>query len=356
MQNWEALLVNRQTTINETIKVIDKGGQRIALVIDEAYHLLGTVTDGDIRRALLNHVDLDSPVQKIMCHSPKTVNINWSTDLILSTIEKYKVTQLPIVDGEYKVVGLQTVYDFLGKSRYDNPVFLVAGGLGKRLHPLTQDCPKPLLKIGNKPILELILEHFIALGFHRFYISVHFMPHMIKQHFGNGSTWGVSIQYIQEAQPLGTAGALSLLPHDEIDLPVFMMNADLLTSLDFKNLLDFHYKYQGIATVGVRQYENCIPFGVIEFNGHNITSIVEKPVQRFFISAGIYVLSPEFIQKIAPSTAIDMPDLLQSYIHSGNKINMFPIHEYWLDIGQLDDFKKAQEEYLFFKKHVNTIC
>ncbi|CEK10222.1 nucleotidyltransferase family protein [Legionella hackeliae] len=344
MQNWESLIIHPQATISETIEILDKGGQRIALVTDQNRRLLGTVTDGDIRRALINHLTLDLPVERIMCNTPKTASVNWSKDLILSTIEKYQLMQLPIVDTDGRVVGLQTLYDVLRNRHRDNPVFLIAGGFGTRLHPLTQDCPKPLLKVGNKPILELILERFIDAGFHRFFISLHYMPEMIKEHFGDGSRWGVNIQYVHETKPLGTGGALGLLPHSEIDLPLFMMNGDLLTSLDFQSLLDFHYDHQGIATMCVRQYEHCVPFGVIDFHGHRVASIVEKPVQRFFINAGIYVLSPELIRGVHPEVRIDMPDLLQEHINKGNNVNMFPIHEYWLDIGRMDDFNKAQKD------------
>ena len=212
---------------------------------------------------------------------------------------------------------------------------------------MTQDCPKPLLKIGDKPILELILERFIEAGFHRFYISTHFMPELIKAHFGDGSRWGVTIDYIYEEQPLGTAGSLGLLPHEDIDLPLLMMNGDLLTSLDFQNLLDFHQEQDAVATVCVREYEHRVPFGVMSFQGHRITGIVEKPVHRSFINAGIYLLSPEFIRSVPPNVRIDMPDLLMRHITQGHSVNMFPVHEYWLDIGRMDDFKQAQDDVAF---------
>ncbi|KTC66085.1 mannose-1-phosphate guanyltransferase [Legionella adelaidensis] len=351
MHNWEILLINPLQTINEAIQVLDRGGQRIALVVDDNRRLVGTVTDGDIRRALISHLNLNLPISQIMCHHPKVAQANWGKDLILSTIEKYKVMQLPIIDADGKVVGLHTLYDVLRNRHRDNPVFLIAGGFGTRLHPLTQDCPKPLLRVGDKPILELILERFIQAGFHRFFISLHYMPEMIKGYFGDGSRWGVSISYVQEENPLGTGGALGLLPHKEIDLPLFMMNGDLLTSLDFQSLLDFHYDHPGVATMCVRQYEHCVPFGVVDCQGNRVTSIIEKPTQRLFINGGIYVLSPELVANVPHNTRVDMPDLLQGYINKGQTVNMFPIHEYWLDIGRLDDFNKAQQDiadsYLF---------
>lgn len=343
MKNWEALLISPLTPLSEAIVVLDKGGQRITLVVDEQGILLGTVTDGDVRRALIKQAQLDLPVKDMMCDTPKTASADWSRELILATMEEHNLLQIPIVDIHNKVVGLETLHELLKKRRKDNPVFLIAGGFGTRLHPLTEECPKPLLKIGSKPILELILERFIEAGFHRFFISTHFMPEMIKKYFGDGSRWGVSIQYVHEEHPLGTAGALGLLPREEINLPVLMMNGDLLTALNFQNLLDFHEQHQGLATVCVREYEHRVPFGVLNFQGHQITSIVEKPTYRSFINAGIYLLSPEFAKSVLPGVRIDMPDLLTHHIEKGKVINMFPIHEYWLDIGRMDDFEKAQD-------------
>ncbi|MDP3559067.1 MAG: nucleotidyltransferase family protein [Legionellaceae bacterium] len=344
MDNWKTLLISPQTTMSEAIEVLDKGSQRIALVADECGHLLGTVTDGDIRRALIRHSPMDLPVQEMMCEAPRLARTDWSRELILATMEKFQLLQLPVVDEKGYIIGLETLHDMLKKRHRDNPVFLMAGGFGTRLYPLTQDCPKPMLKIGGKPILEHILERFIEEGFHRFFISLHFMPEMIKEYFGDGSCWGVNIRYVYEESPLGTGGALGLLPCDEINMPLFMMNGDLLTSLSFKNFLDFHQEHPAVATVCVREYEHRVPFGVLSFQGHRVESIVEKPLHRSFINAGIYLLTPEFVKSVQPGVKIDMPDLLQQHINRGQQVNMFPIHEYWLDIGQIDDFNRAQKE------------
>ena len=345
MNNWKTLLIKSNTTLSDVIKILDKGAQRIALVVDEQDRLLGTVTDGDVRRALIKHASMGISVDKMMCDTPKKANADWSKELILSTMEKYNLLQLPIVDSQQRVIGLQTLHDILRNRHRDNPIFLMAGGFGSRLHPLTQDCPKPLLKVGNKPILEIILERFIDAGFHRFFISTHYMHHMIQEYFTDGSKWGVNIDYIYEENPLGTAGALGLLPHNKIDLPLFVMNADLLTNLNFESLLSFHQSHSGVATMCVRQYEHCIPYGVIQSKDHRILSMVEKPVHRFFINAGIYLLSPELVKTVEPGINIDMPTLLEQQIAAGKEVNMFPIHEYWLDIGRMEDFQLAQSEY-----------
>lgn len=345
MKQWESTLIGPDASLEEAIATLDREALRIVMVVNADRQLLGTLTDGDVRRALLKHLSLDTPASQVMCTTPHAAAKEWSKKRILAEMEKYQLLQLPVVDDSGQVIGLENLQDLLQKKLYDNPVFLMAGGFGTRLRPLTQNCPKPLLKVGDKPILELILDSFINAGFHRFFISTHYMPEMLREHFGDGSRWGVSIRYVHEEEPLGTGGALGLLPHDEIDLPMFMMNGDLLTTLNFQNLLEFHRDHSGVATMCVREYEHCVPYGVIQSDGHRIRSMVEKPVYRFFINAGIYLLSPDLVKSIAPGTRIDMPTLLEREIAQGKDVNMFPVHEYWLDIGRMEDFQRAQREF-----------
>lgn len=344
MNSWESILVPPDLSLEAAIATLDREALRIVLVVDENRKLLGTLTDGDVRRALLRRLPLSAPLREVMCEAPQVAYEGWSKDRILTLMDSTQLLQLPVVDSYGRVVGLETLQGLVNKPRRDNPVFLMAGGFGTRLHPLTNDCPKPLLKIGDKPILEIILERFISAGFHRFFISTHYLPHMIREHFGDGSRWGVAIRYIHENTPLGTGGALGLLPHDEIDSPLFVMNGDLLTTLNYQRLLEFHDDHTGIATMCVREYEYQVPYGVIQSNGLRITSMVEKPVQRFFINAGIYLLAPEVVKSVKPDTCIDMPVLLESLIAKGSEVNVFPVHEYWLDIGRIEDFTRAQYE------------
>lgn len=344
MKPWRKALVNSDATLEQAIEVLDKAALRIALVVDANDTLLGTLTDGDVRRALLKHLPLETPVSQVMNAQPKTAEQSWTESRILAVMEQHELLQLPLVDAEKRVVGLANLHDILNKHRHDNPVFLMAGGFGTRLRPLTNNCPKPMLKVGDKPILEQILLNFVEAGFHRFYISTHYMPEVIRDYFGNGEKWGISIQYLHEEEPLGTGGALGLLPHDEIDQPLFMMNGDLLTSLNLHSFLEFHETHNGIATMCVREYEHQVPYGVITSEGTQIKSMVEKPVHRFFVNAGIYLLDPVLVKSVEPGTRIDMPTLLEGQIDGGNAVNMFPIHEYWLDIGRMDDFHKAQTE------------
>ncbi|QBM16368.1 hypothetical protein MARI_04480 [Marinobacter sp. JH2] len=344
MKPWRKALVNSDASLEQAIEVLDKAALRIALVVDASDRLLGTLTDGDVRRALLKHLPLETPVNQVMNGQPKTAEQSWTESRILALMEQHELLQLPLVDPEKRVVGLANLHDILNKHRHDNPVFLMAGGFGTRLRPLTNNCPKPMLKVGDKPILEQILLNFVEAGFHRFYISTHYMPEVIRDYFGNGEKWGISIQYVHEEEPLGTGGALGLLPHDEIDQPLFMMNGDLLTSLNLHSFLEFHQTHNGVATMCVREYEHQVPYGVITSEGTQIKSMVEKPVHRFFVNAGIYLLDPALVKSVEPGTRIDMPTLLEGQIDGGNAVNMFPIHEYWLDIGRMDDFHKAQTE------------
>ncbi|MFY0665848.1 MAG: nucleotidyltransferase family protein [Natronospirillum sp.] len=346
MKQWQRTLVSADLPMVQAISVLNESGLRILLVVDAECRLRGTVTDGDIRRALLNGYSLDVPLDQVMNPEPVSAPLNWSRSKFAKVMQEHQVLQLPIVSHDNKVVGLETLLTTSDFPKRDNAIFLMAGGFGTRLRPLTDECPKPLLKIGGKPILEIILEGFIAAGFHRFFISTHYMGDKIRDHFGDGTRWGVTIEYVEEKVPLGTAGSLSLLPEVALNSPVFVMNGDLLTQLNFNSLLDFHIEHQSMATMCVREHEFQIPYGVVKNNGQSIASIVEKPTEKFFINAGIYVLSPALIKTVPEKTKLDMPDLFLKAIGGGHSVNMFPLHEYWMDIGRLEDFKRAQHDFI----------
>lgn len=341
---WNNVLIKPDNTIRDALEIINNEALRVVLVVDEQLSLLGVVTDGDIRRGLLNNLSLTSEITQVMNGSPLTADANTSRDDLIAVMESNDILSIPLLESG-KVVGLETLHGMLSKPVYQNPVFLMAGGFGTRLRPLTDTCPKPMLKIGNKPILETVIRSFIKAGFVNFYISTHYMPEQIEQHFGDGSDLGVNITYVYEESPLGTGGALGLLPKDlPQDLPLIMMNGDVLTKVDFQRLLEFHTENQADATMCVREYDYQIPYGVINGEGNKITSMVEKPIQRFFVNAGIYVVSPRVIQSVPENYHIDMPTLLEEHMVERENILMFPIHEYWLDIGRMDDFNRAQAD------------
>lgn len=339
--HWKNTLVSPETTMAETISVIDKAAMQFALVVDNNNKLLGIVTDGDIRRALLRHQDMSSPIDTVMNKSPSVAKKGLSRSRLLHLMNSKGLLAIPIIEDDV-LIDVQTLQKIVNRSHYDNPVFIMAGGFGTRLKPLTDNCPKPLLKLGGKPILETIIENFIASGFHRFYISTHYLPEQIEAYFGNGSDWGVEISYVHEENPLGTAGALGLLPKDITNLPIIMMNGDLLTKVDFELLLNFHTEQQGIATMCVTEYEYQVPYGVVTLQDHQLESMIEKPLQKYFVNAGIYVVTPELIKQVKENQIIDMPALLESEIGKGEKVSVFPVHEYWLDIGKFNDFSQAQ--------------
>ncbi|MEZ8397110.1 nucleotidyltransferase family protein [Vibrio splendidus] len=344
---WQKTLIPESSTIKQALEIINSEALRVAVVIDKKQVLLGMISDGDIRRGLLNDLTLSDSVVKVMNTSPITAKFGASKESLVELMEQKQILSVPLIDQGDRIVGLETLHSALSKKQYKNPVFIMAGGFGTRLRPLTDNCPKPMLKVGDKPILETVIKSFVKAGFSNFYISTHYMPEQIHQHFGDGSDLGVSISYVHEDAPLGTGGALGLLPESmPKGLPLIMINGDVLTKVDFQRLLNFHIENDADATMCVREYDYQIPYGVINGKGNQITSMVEKPIQRFFVNAGIYVVSPRVIQSVEKNQKIDMPTLLEQHMEERQKVLMFPIHEYWLDIGRMDDFNRAQMDIL----------
>jgi dTDP-glucose pyrophosphorylase len=346
MKNINDLLVKVNQTIDDAIKVLDKYGFGICLIIDKNNKLVGTITDGDIRRSLLKGHDMNSPVSICMGLNPVFAYSSVTDKDLLLLMSSKDVIQIPIVNKSQQVVSLKTLRQITNeiKSGKDNPVVLMAGGFGKRLQQLTKNTPKPLLDVGGAPILETILKQFIKAGFSNFFITVHYKANDIKEFFGSGEKWDVKIQYIYENEPLGTAGSLGLLPKNLDNLPIIVMNGDVLSAIPLEKLLDFHDEQNNQATVCVREYDFQVPFGVVSIEGSQIKQIQEKPVHSFFVSAGIYVIDPLIIKNIKPDISIDMPNFLSDLINSGAQLSAFPIHEYWMDIGREEDFYQAQSD------------
>lgn len=342
--DWQSNLVAPSTPVLDVMALIESRDAKIALVVDEARRLLGTVTDGDIRRGILRGVPVGGPVEQLMFREPTTAAFDATPESILSLMRQKQLQHIPLLDAAGRVASLETLEELEAGNQRDNCVVLMAGGLGTRLRPLTEDVPKPLLKVGDKPILETILADFAAHGFHKFYISVNYKAEMLIEHFGDGSRWGVDIHYLHETDRLGTAGALSLLP-ERPDKPFFVMNGDLLTKVNFGHLLDFHARQSASATMCVREYDFQVPYGVIKLDGQRIAAIEEKPVHRFFVNAGIYVLEPSCLDLIPRRRYFDMPSLFDQLVAGEQNTAAFPIHEYWLDIGRMEDFERANQEY-----------
>jgi len=344
MKDWQKLLIAPSTPILETLQNIDSMGMQIALVVDANGKLLGTVSDGDIRRGIIKGMALSDTVDKVMNHSPVTSEVGEDRKEILKRMKSRWRQRIPVIDSEGRVVGLSVLEELLQEEQRPNWVLLMAGGLGTRLKPLTDDCPKPLLQVGGKPILETTLLNFIDYGFRKFYLSVNYKAEMIEEYFGNGSKWGVKIEYLRETERLGTAGCLGLLP-EAPTTPLIVMNGDLLTKVNFPNLLDFHNERSAKATMCIREYDFQVPYGVVRLEDDSIMGIDEKPVQKFFVNGGIYVLDPEVLNLIPQKQFFDMPSLFGKITASQGKTAAFPIREYWLDIGQMTDFERANGEF-----------
>ncbi|MGG4035785.1 nucleotidyltransferase family protein [Paenibacillus cisolokensis] len=344
MNKWEALLLQPDATILDALKKLNEGAKQIALIVGNNNVLLGTVTDGDIRRGILKGISFTSSVSNVMNPNPVVARTMDDQDTILALMANRRLHQLPIVNENGQLVDIVFLDDYLRPQRRENWVVLMAGGLGTRLAPLTNDCPKPLLKVGSRPILENILNSFIANGFYQFYISVNYKAEMIMDYFGNGDKWGIQIRYLKEDKRLGTAGALSLLPERPAE-PVIVMNGDLLTKVNFAQALQFHLDHRASATMCVREYEYQVPYGVVKLDNYRLYAMEEKPVQRFFVSGGIYILDPEALNYIPENTYFDMPSLFNTLIGQGKHTVAFPIQEYWMDIGRMDDFNQANLEF-----------
>ncbi|MFD2235490.1 nucleotidyltransferase family protein [Phaeospirillum tilakii] len=340
MKPWHAVLAAADDSLHQALGRF--GRFRILLVVDAERRLLGTVTDGDVRRALLRGETMDAPLARIMNPHPRTIPLNTPRSAALTMMKSLDIYQLPVVD-QGVVVDLLILSDMVELTgERPNWTVILAGGQGKRLRPLTEHLPKPMLTVGGQPILETIVQELAAHGLRRLYLAVNYKAEIIKRHFGDGGRFGVEIRYLEENEPLGTAGPLGLLPERPVD-PLLVMNGDVLTKADFGQLLAFHESRAAGATVGVRLFEMEVPYGVLEFEGDRVSAIVEKPVQPFKVSAGIYALDPAVLPE--RPVPLDMPDLLRGVIASGGTVTGFPIHEYWIDIGRPPEFRQAAADF-----------
>ncbi len=345
MSDWRSTLLGPEATLDQTIQALDVSALQRCMVVDGDGKLLGTVTDGDIRRALLRRLPMDSTVKEAMRRNPVVANQSASSESLLGMMTDRQIRQIPLLDESGRVVGLAHIDTLLKKPAIQDAwVVLMAGGLGTRLRPRTESAPKPLLRIGGKPLLETIVENFARQGFRRFYISVNYKAEMIKDHFGDGQRWSVDIRYIEEQERMGTAGAMGLMPERPTG-PLVVMNADLLTRVDFRSLLDYHNEHRSQATMCVREYDFQVPYGVVELDGHRFKAIQEKPVHKVFVNAGIYVLHPIVLDLIPRGKLFDMTTLFERVVEAGYETAVFPVQEYWLDIGKETDYERANGEY-----------
>lgn len=340
-KHWRHCLLPQGSNLQDAIRNLNESALQIALVVSDNDELVGTLTDGDIRRGLLKGLALESPIFSLIKNNPLVVPPELSRDAVLQLMRANRIHQLPVVDEQRRVRGLHLLDDLIAPEDRNNLVVIMAGGQGTRLRPHTENCPKPLLPVGSKPMLEHIIERAHAEGFTRFALAIHYLGHMIEAHFGDGSKWGVSIEYIRESEPLGTAGAISLLsPRPQ--QPFIVTNGDVLTDIRYAEMLDFHYRHGATATMAVRLHEWEHPFGVVRTQGVDITGFEEKPVNRSHINAGIYVLDPESLNLLGTHEHCDMPSLFARLQDAGKRTIAYPMHEPWLDVGRAADLQRAR--------------
>ena len=332
-------------TVRDAMDAMTKNRIGIVLVTDAAGRLLGVAADIDVRRALLHGSGLDSPILKALNRRPITLRVDAAPEKIAAAFRTHQKSHIPLVDGKGRLKGLAELSEYATiPRRYPNRVVVMAGGVGKRLRPLTSNTPKPMLLLGDKPILEHLIEQMAAAGFSRFTFAVNYLAEQITHHFANGSRWGVEIDYVHEKKPMGTAGALSLLKAGDA-APLIVLNGDILTKVDFAALLDFHRAEKGLATICVKHHEIQVPYGVVEQSRRKLSRFVEKPTHRFLINAGIYVLEPRVLAWLPHRRAIDMPNFLHTIrAHRRGAVACFPLQEYWLDIGGPQEFSRAEKE------------
>ena len=338
------------TPLRAVIAQIDRGGEGLALVIDENQNLLGTVTDGDVRRGLLAGIELEQPVEALLeagsprpYAAPITAPRDSSPVALLRLMGEHMIRHVPLVDSSGRVSGLALLSRFLRQRELPLRAVIMAGGLGTRLRPLTEAMPKPMLPVGDRPLLERTIEQLGQAGIRNINITTHYRADQIEAHFGDGSSFGAEVHYSHEREPLGTAGALRQLELTGGE-PLLVINGDVLTTVNYRAMLDFHREHRARLTMGVRRYAMRVPYGVVDCEGARVTAIREKPEFSFFVNAGIYLIEPEACQEIPANRRFDMTDLIERLRETGQSVVSFPIHEYWLDIGQLDDYERAQKD------------
>ena len=338
---WKKALVPLAADVTEVIRCLDESKLQIALVVSADGALAGTVTDGDIRRGLLHGVDLADSIDTVICRDPLVVPLGLDSAAALQIMEANKVHQLPVIDDSRRVVGLHVWEQLMSPKQRDNLMVIMAGGRGTRLQSHTEDCPKPLLPLGGKPMLEHIILRARAQGFQQFVLAIHYLGDMIEQYFGDGSRWEVRVEYLREEFPLGTAGALGLLsPRPEE--PLLISNGDVLTDIRYADLVDFHCRQGATATMAVRPYEWEHPFGVVHTKGVDISGFEEKPVARSHINAGVYVLAPPALDALVAGEPCDMPTLFDRLRAREARTIVYPMHEPWLDVGHVDNLSQAE--------------
>jgi dTDP-glucose pyrophosphorylase len=340
---WRRTLLPATATVRDAIRNLDESGMQIVLAVTPDGRLVGTLTDGDIRRGLLRGLTLDAAIESLVFGDPVVAPAQLTRETALQLMQANRIHQLPVVDEGRCVIGLHLLDELMRPNQRPNVMLIMAGGQGVRLRPHTATCPKPMLPVGGKPMMERIIDRAKEDGFHHFVIAIHYLGHMIEEYFGDGSSRQIKIEYIREDAPLGTGGAVGLL-RPRPSAPFIVCNGDVLTDIRYGELLDFHTHHSALATMAVRLYEWQHPFGVVSTQGVDIVGFEEKPTIRNHVNAGIYALDPAALDGLTPGQRCDMPSLFATLQERGARTIAYPMHEPWLDVGRPDDYELATEQ------------
>lgn len=338
------VVISQETGMRHAIEVIDSNGLKTAVVVTEEGKLVGIVTDGDIRRALLAGHGLDVAVQEFMTQNPRSAKLGTEKSVLIGRLRHEQILHLPLVDEDGILRDLAYLPAFEQLLYQENEVVIMAGGLGTRLRPLTENIPKPLVTVGGRALIDIIVDNLVAQGLTNITLCVNYLGHMLEEHLGDGSKFGARFTFVREEERMGTAGALSLLPTTPTK-SFFVMNGDILTTVDFQAMLDFHRASSAVATMAVNNHSYEVPFGVVEVSGRNLTKLTEKPKCNFLVNAGIYLLEPEVLEHVPPKQFFDMTNLFEHLIECKLSAAVFPVREPWLDVGRHEDLIKANDSF-----------
>lgn len=343
------LCIGHDKSILDAVTLMDSSTLGIVLVVDDGRRLVGTITDGDVRRALLAKIDFNQSVHVLLARKagsryarPITARVAADRSAYLNTLKQHNILHLPILDAKDRVVGLVRFDEFMPEHLVPLQAVIVAGGSGMRLRPLTEHTPKPMLPVGDRPLMEIIIEQLREAGITRVNVTTHHNQDKIAEHFGDGHEFGVELTYVSEDRPLGTAGALGLMgtPLNT----VLVINGDILTGVDFRAMLAYHREHAADLTMAVWRYDLQVPYGVVECDGTSVRRLTEKPVLDFLVNGGIYLLEPSVYGFIQNGERVDMTDLIQRLLDTGRPVASFPIREYWVDIGEPSDYERAKKD------------
>lgn len=337
-----ALVVDAERTIRAAMAAIDRGARGLALLVSPEGRLLGTISDGDLRRAILGGASLDDSAEPVACRDFAYVGPDADRARVLDLMRARSIQQVPILGDAGHLLGMHSLREIIGGGERRNTAVLMAGGRGERLRPLTDSVPKPMLPVAGRPILEWIVLHLVGVGIRRIRIAVNYLGHVIERHFGDGSEFGCDIGYLREASPLGTGGALSLLD-EPIAEPLLVMNGDVMTSFHVGDLLDSHARTGASVTVGIHEYRHTVPFGVVTLDGNRVVGLREKPTELWLANAGIYALSPTVVRRVRRDAVVQLPELIEEALEKGERVDAFRISGDWLDVGRPSELRRARE-------------